>query len=63
MKKDFNPAGFFWYTTNMAAVSSFFFYTNNKPSKSHVDWTVFVCLFSILRNSQLESDVCRKRDS
>ena len=22
-------------------------------------WTVFICLFSILRNSQLESDVCR----
>ena len=36
MKKDFNPTEFFWYTTNMAAVSSFFFYTNNKPSKSHV---------------------------
>ena len=29
MKKDFNPTGFFRYTTNMAAVSSFF-YTNNK---------------------------------
>ena len=22
-------------------------------------WTVFICLFPILRNSQLESDVCR----
>ena len=30
MKKDFNPTGFFRYTTNMAAVPSFFFYTNNK---------------------------------
>ena len=26
-------------------------------------WTVFICLFYILRNSQLESGVCRKRDS
>ena len=26
-------------------------------------WTVFFCLFPILRNSQLESDVCHQRDS
>ena len=26
-------------------------------------WTVFICLFSILRNSEFESDVCHQRDS
>ena len=34
MKKDFNPTGFVWYTTNMAAVSSFFFTPIIGPSKS-----------------------------
>ena len=27
------------------------------------NWVVFICLFSTLRNSELESDVCRIRDS
>ena len=36
MKKDFNPTGFFGHTTNMAFHRFFFFYTNNKPSKSHM---------------------------
>ena len=35
MEKDFIPTGFFWYTTNMIAVSSFFT-PIIWPSKSHV---------------------------
>ena len=31
MKKDFNPTGFFWYTTKHGRrFIVFFFYTNNK---------------------------------
>ena len=42
----------------------------NSKKKFHTDlsllslipFTLCICLFSILRNSQLKSDVCRKRD-
>ena len=30
MKKDFNPTGFFWYTTKHGRRFIVFFYTNNK---------------------------------
>ena len=37
MKKDFNPTGFFWYTTKHGRRFIVFFFTPIiRPSKSHV---------------------------